>query len=66
MLAETRTIMEVISTQFTNDDPLCLRPIYDASLKDRIRVSVLATFEQSFRDFAQYSHTASSMMVPTD
>ena len=43
-LAETSSIMKVTSAHIANDGPLLLQTIYDASLKDRIQVSVLATF----------------------
>ena len=43
-LAETSSVMKVTSARIANDGPLLLQTIYDASLKDRIQVSVLATF----------------------
>lgn len=43
-LAETRSVMEVTCARVANDGPLLLQTIYDASLKDRIQVSVLAIF----------------------
>ena len=43
-LAETSSVMKVTGACVANDGPLLLQTIYDASLKDRIQVSVLATF----------------------